>query len=72
MAYMTTRDVALKLKCTEAAALHLLKAASVGSRRAGGAYLWDAPDVERLLAALQRSQDSNRDCVCHEGKASNG
>ena len=57
---LTTREVAQTIGCTLAEALHLLKAAQVENTRCGGAYLWDAEGVDRLLVALKTEPQNGR------------
>jgi hypothetical protein len=53
---LTTREIAPKLGCRPVHAVQLLKAAGVPYKRAGTAFLWDAPAVDRLLIAIGKGE----------------
>lgn len=61
----TTREIALRLFASEIKTRHLLQAAGVRFSKAGNTYLWDAAEVEKLIAGLALGEVA-RCCACNE------
>jgi len=49
----STKEIAARLYLSEVRTRHLLLAANIPHTKAGNSYLWDADQVEHLLATLK-------------------